>query len=321
MLSFLHFFPPELAHRIAVFFLKIFQKINTRPPQNYAAPAIHIKSFPKVTFCSPVGLAAGFDKNAEVFPALFKLGFGFIEVGTVTALPQKGNEGKRIFRVPSKKALVNRLGFNNCGSERFVQNLNRLRTQAFGLPLWVNIGKGKNSDEPLKDYQFLEKKLLPYADAFVINVSSPNTPGLRDLQSEEFLEGLSGALSFEKPILVKFAPDLPNEAIQSLSEYIRRSRFCGLVLTNTSRKLAAQEGYSEGGFSGEALFNRSRECVALAKNILASEKTIVGVGGISNAVQAQAMKKAGADLVEIYTGFIYQGPKLIQEIASAFGTN
>jgi dihydroorotate dehydrogenase len=257
-----------------------------------------------------------------MFAALAQLGFGFIEVGTVTPEPQRGNPKPRIFRV-SPQALLNHLGFNNCGLVQFRQNLLAYRDLLQGFPLFANLGKGKATpnENALEDYDEGVRGLIDCVDGFVVNLSSPNTPGLRTLQNGLFLEKLAGIFPGSLPVWVKFAPDLENQEIVELCHQIKAERrFSGAVLTNTSRKLAlGLPGKPDGGLSGFPLFERALECVAIARGALGPQKTLIAVGGITDGRRAQKMRSVGADLVEIYSGFVYRGPELIWEIKKELG--
>jgi dihydroorotate dehydrogenase len=323
LLRFLHrlllWLPPELAHNIGVLGLRMLQasRLKKRLQRLPCTIDIRIRSVQKLRFCSRLGLAAGFDKDAQVFPALFSLGFGFIEVGTVTPRPQKGNPRPRLWR-SANESLVNQLGFNSCGVEEFRNNIARHRVITENRPLFANIGKNKStpSEIAVTDYAELFEKLRHLVDGFVVNVSSPNTPGLRDLQSESFLTEIARVAPVNLPVFVKLAPDLSNEEIKGLVGFINKEdRFSGVVLTNTSRALARSiAGREEGGLSGAPLFERSLECVSIAREIL-KDKILIGVGGVCNSYRATEMRNAGADLVEIYTSFAYGGPSLVRELA------
>ncbi len=303
--------PPETAHHQAIRLLQAYQSI-LRPP---GFPAIHLPQIPSLNFRNRVGLAAGFDKNAEVVSAIGRLGFGFLEVGTVTPKPQFGNPLPRIWRV-KPDSLVNSLGFNNCGLEQFAHNL---VSRPSKIPVFANIGKGKETpnEQALEDYQLGLRHLRDKADGFVINVSSPNTPHLRGLQNAQFVEALGNILPVNRPVWLKLAPDLSNGELIALCEQIRaHTRFAGVVVTNTSRLLAEENGFAQGGFSGPALFERSLECVSVARGALGPDKVLIGVGGISSADNARKMREAGADLIEVYTAFIYQGPKVLKALVN-----
>ncbi|MBI1859420.1 MAG: quinone-dependent dihydroorotate dehydrogenase [Deltaproteobacteria bacterium] len=307
-------FTPETAHAIVGKLLDQFQRITT--PQ-LSAPAIRIPSIPTIAFRNRLGLAAGFDKNGEWPRALLTLGFGFLEVGTVTPLPQPGNPRPRLWRYPEREALVNRLGFNNCGLDEFCANL---KHYAIPGPVLANIGKGVATplEEAVGDYQKSLEKLSGLVQGFVVNVSSPNTEGLRSLQSTAFLDSLIPLLPKDMPVWIKLAPDLELADLDALCDRVNDApAITGLVLTNTSRTLAKElYNFDEGGLSGRPLFTRALEMVGWARTRLKPGKTIIGVGGVSSAEDAQNMRSAGADLVEIYTGFIFGGPALVREIAA-----
>ncbi len=322
MIAFFHRFllylPPEIAHQIGFFFLKIYQSFLSlfKGSSHSSAPAIQVPGLSFLKFPNRLGLAAGLDKNAEGFPALAHLGFGFIEVGTVTPLPQQGNPKPRLWRV-SPQGLINQMGFNNCGVEEFKHHLRKYR-KLCPVPVLANIGKNKNTPNELAylDYQKLFQELYPWVDGFVVNVSSPNTVGLRALQSTEFLEKLESFIS-GKPVWVKLAPDLePTEFVELLKKIKSSSLYAGCVLTNTSRQVALTEYQrSEGGYSGEKLFEKSLGFVARAREVFQKEKVIIGVGGINSIQRAQQMLHAGADLIEVYTAFVYQGPKFVKALS------
>ena len=311
---------PETAHHTVIALLKSYQWWHFRLlKQELGGEDLRVPGLPRLRFRSRVGLAAGFDKNAEVFAGLSRLGFGFIEVGTVTPLPQEGNPKPRIWRL-RPDALVNALGFNNCGLSVFQKNLIRYRNAVSDFPLFANIGKGKltPNEQAIDDYRQAFRALAHLVDGFVINVSSPNTPGLRSLQSTDFLEQVAKEIPVGKPVWFKFAPDLSESELLSLCEWIKREpRATGVVLTNTSRALADAQRFPLGGLSGGPLFQRALECVSLARSVFREDKVIIGVGGVSSGEDARRMRKAGADLIEIYTGFIYQGPDIVREVSHA----
>jgi len=257
-----------------------------------------------LTFRTPIGIAAGFDKNATMIPFLAALGFGFIEVGTVTPRPQPGNPKPRLFRLPEQRALINRMGFNNDGADAVAERL------IAPVPLFVNIGK--NKDTPLEnaadDYAICANKLGPRADAIVINVSSPNTPSLRDLQRPEHLEKILGVVHHER-VFVKIAPDIDDALLGEICDVCVK-RASGMICTNTT----IAEG---GGLSGAPLMAKSTEILAKVRKNAGVGYPLIGVGGIFTADDVRAKMAAGADLVQLYTSFIYEGPALPSRLARA----
>lgn len=263
-----------------------------------------------LTFPSPVGIAAGFDKNALMVPMLSALGFGFIEVGTVTLEPQPGNPRPRLFRDPEQKALINRLGFNNDGAAAVAERL-RLWTAAAMPPLFVNIGK--NKDVPLEaaaeNYAAAYEKLAPHANAAVLNISSPNTPGLRDLQNPDQLEKILKAVPRVGPLLVKIAPDLDDTQIDEICD-VTKTLADGMVCTNTTVT-------PERGLSGRPLFVPSTSVLRKVRERVGPDYPLIGVGGIFTADDVREKLAAGANLVQIYTSFVYEGPSLPRRLARA----
>ena len=274
-----------------------------------AAPSAPAKLW-DLTFRNPIGIAAGFDKNAVMMPFLAALGFGFIEVGTVTLRPQPGNPRPRLFRDPKNGALINRLGFNNDGADAVAERLGRLKPAA--TPLFVNIGK--NRDVPLEGapeaYAACAEKLAPYADALVVNISSPNTPGLRDLQRPEHLEKIVRGISARK--LVKIAPDLDDVQIDEICDVCVKQAD-GMICTNTTAT-------DRGGLSGKPLMQRSTEVLEKVRARVGNEFPLVGVGGVFTADDVRAKINAGANLVQLYTGFVYVGPMLPSRLARTMAT-
>lgn len=278
-------------------------------------------------FPNPVGLAAGFDKNASLYESMSTLGFGFIEVGTVTPMPQEGNPKPRMFRLSSDGGLINRMGFNNEGLEAMVQNLKNRNPD---LIIGGNIGKNKvtPNDEATGDYVKCFEGLFNYVDYFVVNVSSPNTPNLRELQEKKpltdllmTLQNLNNAKQQVKPILLKIAPDLTNTQLDDIAEIIKSTKLAGIIATNTTidrsslkTKKVELERIGNGGLSGKPLNKRSTEVIRYLRERLGKESVIIGVGGIFTANDALVKINAGADLVQVYTGFIYEGPALIKRI-------
>ena len=276
-----------------------------------------------VKFPNPVGLAAGMDKNAIALPAWEALGFGFVEIGTITAEAQPGNPLPRLFRYPQQEALINRMGFNNDGAAVVAERLSRLRDSGRWprIPVGVNLGKSKVTalEDAPKDYLHSFRLLKSYGDYFVINVSSPNTPGLRELQEADRLRAIIQILRAEgpdKPLLVKIAPDLAEEQALEIAALAQAEGLSGLIATNTTLDHSAiPSGQDQqGGLSGAPL--RTRATDLLAKIQSHTSLPIIGSGGVMNAVAAKEKFDAGACLIQIYTGFIYRGPDLIREIAA-----
>jgi dihydroorotate dehydrogenase len=281
-----------------------------------------------LTFKNPVGLAAGFDKNATMFNDLAYCGFGFIEIGTLTPKGQAGNDKPRLFRLKSDKAILNRMGFNNDGVEIAIEQLKNRKHK--DLIIGGNIGKNKvtPNEEANNDYLIAFEKLFPYVDYFVVNVSSPNTPNLRALQDKEPLMNLLSELknanskkSNPKPILLKIAPDLTNEQLDDVIEIITTTKTDGVIATNTTidrNKLITPktevEKLGAGGISGKPLTKRSTEVIRYLHEKSNAAFPIIGVGGIHSAEDAIEKLKAGASLIQIYTGFIYEGPRLVKKI-------
>jgi dihydroorotate dehydrogenase len=287
-----------------------------------------------LTFPNRVGLAAGLDKNARCIDGLGAMGFGFVEVGTVTPKPQAGNPKPRMFRLPQANALINRLGFNNDGLEAFIANVKRSSFRQKGRVLGLNIGK--NAATPIEnatsDYLVCLDGVYPHADYVTINISSPNTSNLRALQSDEALDGLLGAIARQRetlarqhgrrvPLFVKIAPDLDESQIEVIAATLRRHGMDGVIATNTTISRAAVEGLPHaeetGGLSGSPVLESSNRVIAQLRSALGKAFPIIGVGGIMNAQDAASKIRAGADVVQIYTGLIYRGPDLVSDSARA----
>jgi dihydroorotate dehydrogenase len=322
---------PEEAHHFTVGALKILFRI---PGISFLCRRIfvHQKIQSGITvfglhFTNPVGLAAGFDKDAKFFEELTHFGFGFIEIGTVTPLPQPGNEKPRMFRLPKDEALLNRMGFNNDGAAAAAE---RLKNRKSKVIIGGNIGKNKHTpnEEATADYVKCYEALYEVVDYFVVNVSSPNTPNLRDLQDKEPLTALLRQLvalnntkSKPKPILLKIAPDLSNSQLDDIIEIVATTNIHGIIATNTSidRNILHHEKehaltLGAGGLSGKPLCNRATQVIRYLHQKSGAAFPIIGVGGIHSANDAVEKIKAGATLVQLYTGFIYEGPALIKKI-------
>lgn len=285
-----------------------------------------------LNFPNVVGLAAGFDKDGKHIPGLACLGFGFIEVGTVTPIAQEGNPAPRLFRLPLDKALINRMGFNNEGLDALAERLKALRRKGVPNRLVIggNIGKNKvtPNESAASDYLICFEKLFPWVDYFVVNVSSPNTPGLRELQEKEPLTRLLNLLQDKnrmqkspKPILLKIAPDLSESQLDDIADIVRTTGLAGVIATNTTISRAALStpesqiaDIGMGGLSGVPVRARSTEVIRYLREKLGKEAVIIGVGGIDSAASAQEKLDAGADLVQVYTGLVYEGPGLVKSI-------
>lgn len=281
-----------------------------------------------LTFPNPVGLAAGFDKEGYLNERWEHLGFGFVEVGTVTPLPQPGNDRPRLFRLPRDKAVINRMGFNSGGMEAMIPRLKAMRRRK--IIVGANIGKNKATpnEQAERDYQICFQGLFPYVDYFVVNVSSPNTPGLRELQEREplqrllaSLQALNQATGQPKPLLLKIAPDLTNEQLDDILEISRATSLAGIVATNTT--LSRQglttspetvAGLGAGGLSGAPLRQRATEVVSYLHTRSGGRLPIIAVGGIMEPEDALEKLEAGASLVQVYTGYVYAGPSLPKRI-------
>ena len=328
--------PAESAHELAIGSLSLALRSNLArrfvESKLQRAPFGELRRF-GLTFTNPLGLAAGFDKNGTAAQALAALGFGFVEVGTVTRQPQPGNPRPRLFRLPEDQALINRAGFNNCGAGELAQNVSQRRPACV---LGVNIGKSRDVpiDAAIPDYLASFEAVYPVADYIAVNVSSPNTPNLRELQRPDLLNELLNALqtrnrelatqlslSGPRPLLLKIAPDLTENEIQSIVEVATRNRIAGIIATNTTvsrsglRSTTAElEACGEGGLSGAPLRRQSNEVIALLYRLTRGQLPIIGVGGVFTAADAWEKICAGASLIQLYTGFIYEGPAVAKRI-------
>ena len=326
-LPLLHRLPPETAHRLALAGLKL------PLPGGPAPPGPLTRTVFGKTVPNPIGLAAGFDKDAGSLAGLYRLGFGFIEAGTVTPRPQRGNPRPRLFRLEEDAAIINRMGFNSGGHDRFERNVERFRKTSLGAHavLGVNLGANKESDDKIADYVEGVGRLSGYADYVVVNISSPNTPGLRGLQEgaqlDELLDRLANArarLALTPPLLLKLAPDLDDAVLEALVERAIAHRLDGLIATNTTiarpPNLRSRHKEQAGGLSGAPLKARAQSMLEKIAALSQGQLTLIGVGGIASAADARARLGAGATLVQIYTGFVYQGARLIRELNAGLAT-
>ncbi|WP_049923609.1 quinone-dependent dihydroorotate dehydrogenase [Halopiger djelfimassiliensis] len=317
--------PAETAHDLGKRTLRAAQSSwPTRTALSYAYryehPALEVDLFGE-TFPNPVGVAAGFDKNAEVTHALEALGFGFVEIGTVTPYPQSGNDRPRLFRLREDEGMVNRMGFNGQGMERVKSRLETDGTPEF--PLGVNIGKMNSSSEreAIEDYRRVFDRLSPFADYVVVNVSCPNTPDEFDEASPEHLRSIFETLAAENdadvPMLVKIGPDEPDDAVLDLVDIVREFGLDGIVATNTSTSREGLESPNRkewGGLSGKPIEPRSTEVIRTIADYTDGELPIVGIGGVDSPESAYEKIRAGASLVQLYTGFVYEGPSTAKRI-------
>jgi dihydroorotate dehydrogenase len=319
---FLFRFDAETAHHLAINGLRLTPAPLLRAA--FGSTAKHPVRLFGIDFPNPVGLAAGMDKNAEVLQAWEALGFGFVEAGTVTAKAQPGNDKPRCFRYPRQHALINRMGFNNEGAESVALRLAGEKSAGRWptIPVGMNIGKSKVTplEEAASDYAFSFRHLLPFGDYFVVNVSSPNTPGLRQLQDRDALAAIVRTLrdiDARKPLLVKIAPDLTDDAVREMARFAVEEKLDGLIATNTTLDHSAvpKEADQTGGLSGAPLRSRSTDVLRLLRE--ETDLPIIASGGIMSADAAKEKLAAGASLVQIYTGFVYRGPDLISDIVNA----
>jgi dihydroorotate dehydrogenase len=315
----LRLLPPETAHRAALWLVRAAAPFLSAVPAD--DPRLAIEVFGR-KFPNPVGLAAGFDKDAEVPEAMLKFGFGFVECGTVTPKPQPGNPRPRLFRLTRDRAVINRMGLNNCGMENAAQRLEgRKRNGIAG----INIGANKDSVDRIEDFRRGFGRLAPLADYVTVNVSSPNTPGLRALQEKDALQRLLGALAEERarigtgtPLLLKIAPDLDAPALDDIAEAALAFGLQGIIATNTTTArpptLTSKDARETGGLSGAPLFAPSIEILRQLRARVGSKLVLLGVGGIASGADAYAKIRAGASLVQLYTALVFEGPGLIGRI-------
>lgn len=335
---FFFLFPPERAHHLTLFLLRLALAIPGishlfRAIYRYEHPSLRRELF-GLTFENPIGLAAGFDKDGRHFRAMASLGFGFIEIGTVTPRAQGGNPQPRLFRLPQDEALINRMGFNNEGVEALVERLKKGKPR--GLVIGGNIGKNKDTPNETaeQDYARCFDALHPYVDYFAVNVSSPNTPGLRGLQDKEplsrlldHLQSLNRQKPRPRPILLKIAPDLTDGQLDDIIEIAESTGIDGVIATNTtigrgglSTPPAEVEAIGAGGLSGRPLRQRSTEVIRYLSERSGHQLLIIGAGGISSPEDAMDKIRAGASLVQAYTGLVYEGPGLVKRIKKAIAT-
>ncbi len=315
----LYLLSPEQAHNLAIFMLKY----------NLIAGSKKINSIMlsskicNIDFLNPVGLAAGFDKNALTINSLSKQNFGFLELGTVTDKPQTGNKKPRLFRLTKEQAIINMMGFNNCGKEKFLHNFQN--AQRNSIPLGINIGKNKDQKSDILDYLNLLEYFWPYPDYITINISSPNTPNLREIQKNLAIFMKEISLKREeltkkhgkKAIFLKISPNITDELLADICEICKKYKIDALIISNTSTdKSILKEKYHklQGGLSGKPIFSLTNQKISEAYKILQGKVAIIGVGGISNAQDAYHKIKLGANLVQIYSAIIFQGLNLVTEI-------
>ena len=310
--SLLFYFDAEVAHRIIINLLKAYKIKN-----NISHPLLSCNVF-GLNFANPVGLAAGFDKNSEVPNNIINLGFGFSEIGTVTPLPQSGNSKPRVFRLKNEDAIINRLGFNNEGFEVVKDRLCKNKKNLIG----VNIGANKNSEDFINDYITGIKFFSSTASYITINISSPNTPGLRNLEAADNFSSLLDKIDQLKknsseislPILIKISPDINHDDLESLCEKVLSSSIDGLIISNTTISRYSISSEEKGGLSGEPLFDISTRKLNKVYKYTRGKIPLIGVGGVDSAEKAYKKIKNGASLIQLYTGLVYKGPRLINEI-------
>ncbi len=322
----LFMFNPETAHELSLRGLNVLYKFNLIPFL-FGKTRLKPVEVMGINFPNKVGLAAGLDKDGEYFQALSECGFGFVEIGTVTPVAQDGNEPPRLFRLENERAIINRMGFNNKGVDNLLDNVTR---SGFKGVLGINIGKNKTTPEEnaVEDYLICLEKVYAHADYITINISSPNTPGLRNLQFGESLDRLLKDLKFKQreltqqldryvPLVVKVAPDMDDAEIESLANTFLAYSIDGVIVSNTTLSREGVESHSDsqqqGGLSGKPLKQKADHSLKVMALHLNNKIPIIAVGGISSADDAQEKIKLGASLVQIYTGFIYQGPALVHE--------
>jgi len=325
LINLLRLLPPETAHELTINLLR----------SNLILKKKHSKLFKSlkqtilgINFNNPIGLAAGFDKNAEVINQMFSYGFGFVEIGTVTPKIQLGNEKPRIFRLVEDEAIINHLGFNNKGSEKILSNIKSFyENKDINKIVGINIGKNKSTQNDIDDYLYCLEKLGKYSDYITINISSPNTPGLRDLQLRGKIEQLVKKIQakqseieelVKKPIFIKISPDLNDEQLRDIALMSLANNVNGLIISNstTQRPETLISSYKNelGGLSGKPIFLNSTILLKKMYSLTNGQITLIGVGGVSSGHECYEKIKAGASLVQLYTALVYQGPKIINKI-------
>ncbi len=309
----LRFIDPETAHGLALRSLRL----GLAGRAEVADPRLAVRAL-SLSFANPLGLAAGFDKNAEALTGIARLGFGFVEAGTVTPRPQQGNPKPRLFRLPEDHAVINRMGFNNAGIDAFCANL---QTRPRHLPVGGNIGINKDGADPERDYPGLVQRLARAVDYITINVSSPNTPGLRDLQSETklraILAGIRKAAPNHPPLLVKIAPDLSEDGVAAVVAACIEGGAAGMIISNTTLSrtgLTSPQSVQAGGLSGRPLMKPATAMLRLAARHAAGRLVLIGVGGVATGADILTKLRAGASLVQIYTSLSYEGPALVERL-------
>ncbi|MEA3315407.1 MAG: quinone-dependent dihydroorotate dehydrogenase [Campylobacterota bacterium] len=314
-------FEPETAHHIASYGLKLLPKLspinNSMIKKNFIEDEMLTQNLFNTTFKNPIGLAAGFDKNADMIKAMPAMGFGCTEIGTMTPKAQPGNPKPRLFRYPEYEAIQNAMGFNNEGADIVVKNLKP--TYPFDIPIGASIGKNKTTSEEMaiEDYKILINDFKDISDYMVVNISSPNTPNLRDLQNEEFIKSIFGLAKeiTDTPILLKIAPDMEVQTAITLCKVAIESGADGIVATNTTQDYSLLPNPQDfGGISGKVMNDKSYNLFKEIAKELYDKTTLISVGGISDAKEVYRRIKAGASLVQIYTGFIFKGPSMCKNI-------
>mgnify|MGYP001483418162 FL=1 len=322
-LKFFRILPPELAHRLALDSLNFIHKIGILN-LFYKKPELETFSFAGMNFRNRLGTAAGLDKNGDYIDCLGELGFGFLEVGTVTPIEQYGNSKPRVFRNFQDESIINRLGFNNKGVDHLVKNL---KSRSFKGIVGVNVGANKKSkgEQRVKDYLYCIEKVYKYADYITVNISSPNTPNLRDLHNMDNLSDLVLSiedkvkeLNIDIPFFLKISPDETNDSIDNIIKTVESSFFQGIIATNTTidKTNLSNKKFNniEGGLSGRPLMDRSTETIKAIKSKSDKEIPVIGVGGVMNAADFNKKIDAGSELVQIYTGFVIKGPNILSDI-------